>query len=442
MLTVLVVWVCVLTTGVTGQPGVIRQQQGSNKDFICELDPSLSRECDHLIHEPAPDGLFWKDGYTKDPDYYDIMKMQPPTLLESYRSPCWYERISSPDVYANNTYLIRRSGPTMNGVAQKRFEYLSEKWSERLARGSSFRLRCLPYLWIIGETKCGTTDLFDKVILHPDIEPGFFKEGHWFSGWRKFGGPVRDFIDSFDIAAERVRQQVRFDSVTRTFHHNVLTIDGSAPTLWGPMQWAEQPDNEGKNVPEFINAHYIRHMIPDARFLVTVRNPTDRLYSHYLYFPRDSYTQEFFHDLVQTCISVFNECIQERSVRECLYDKTMIKKMGIEFKNGFYFQPLMDWFEVYPREKFHIVRLEDFSANRLEELNRIYQFLDLDPLTVPIETEGNINAGKAVNAGGKIDEVGPMWDSTRQILNDFFRPYNQKLAEILGDDRFLWDDHQ
>ena len=29
-----------------------------------------------------------------------------------------------------------------------------------------------------------------------------------------------------------------------------------------------------------------------------------------------------------------------------------------------------------------------------------------------------------------------MWPETRRMLDDFYRPYNVKLAELLGDDRF------
>ncbi len=39
-------------------------------------------------------------------------------------------------------------------------------------------------------------------------------------------------------------------------------------------------------------------------------------------------------------------------------------------------------------------------------------------------------------ARGKTREA--MWDSTRTILADFYRPFNERLATKLGDDRWLW----
>ena len=54
-----------------------------------------------------------------------------------------------------------------------------------------------------------------------------------------------------------------------------------------------------------------------------------RLYSHYLYFERAEYSAELFDELVDKCISTFYNCTTQRSVRECLYDNSMIDKMGV-----------------------------------------------------------------------------------------------------------------
>ena len=32
----------------------------------------------------------------------------------------------------------------------------------------------------------------------------------------------------------------------------------------------------------------------------------------------------------------------------------------------------------------------------------------------------------------------PMWDKTKEILNQFYAAYNEKLATMLNDVRFLW----
>lgn len=32
-----------------------------------------------------------------------------------------------------------------------------------------------------------------------------------------------------------------------------------------------------------------------------------------------------------------------------------------------------------------------------------------------------------------------MLNETRQLLNEFYEPYNQELADIMDDDQFLWE---
>lgn len=34
--------------------------------------------------------------------------------------------------------------------------------------------------------------------------------------------------------------------------------------------------------------------------------------------------------------------------------------------------------------------------------------------------------------------VGAMWNVTRVILDNFYRPFNEEIAQLLDDDRFLW----
>jgi hypothetical protein len=42
-------------------------------------------------------------------------------------------------------------------------------------------LACLPYAYILGQPKCGTTDLFDRLRRHPDIRMPRQKEVRWFT---------------------------------------------------------------------------------------------------------------------------------------------------------------------------------------------------------------------------------------------------------------------
>lgn len=36
--------------------------------------------------------------------------------------------------------------------------------------------------------------------------------------------------------------------------------------------------------------------------------------------------------------------------------------------------------------------------------------------------------------------LGPMLNETKTLLDNFYRPFNQRLAELLGDGTFLWQE--
>lgn len=44
-----------------------------------------------------------------------------------------------------------------------------------------------------------------------------------------------------------------------------------------------------------------------------------------------------------------------------------------------------------------------------------------------------------MNKANAQSNIKPMWKKTRDLLDEFFRPYNGMLARLLGDERFLWN---
>ena len=71
---------------------------------------------------------------------------------------------------------------------------MTSVFRQRRDDGVPFRMRCLPYFYIIGPQKTGTTDLFGSLIAHPNIEAAYAKEPHWWS---------RSRLCKFNHAAEK-----------------------------------------------------------------------------------------------------------------------------------------------------------------------------------------------------------------------------------------------
>ncbi len=102
----------------------------------------------------------------------------PMKYLKEFKNPCWVTSLSSAYPY-DNVQLINNQEyyPGFRAESAGRdFEEMRILYSNRLAHGESWRMRCAPYLYIVGVTKSGTTDLFANLIEHPDIVPGTYKE--------------------------------------------------------------------------------------------------------------------------------------------------------------------------------------------------------------------------------------------------------------------------
>ena len=47
--------------------------------------------------------------------------------------------------------------------------------------GATYQVRCLPLVYLIGVTKSGTTDLYDSIVMHPDVVMPAMKEPMWWN---------------------------------------------------------------------------------------------------------------------------------------------------------------------------------------------------------------------------------------------------------------------
>ncbi|KAL8616604.1 hypothetical protein ACOMHN_036636 [Nucella lapillus] len=422
------------------------------------------------------------------------MNVQPPIhFLPNYRNPCWYEdlpptpttstttttttapnRTLSDEVPANPYYshnLFACFSHTMRQLFQEiTHEYVERQKAaavaedgeekEEAGRGGLRRLRCLPYFYIAGMPKSGSTDLFHKVMQHPEVVRPPVKEPHWWSK-NRFGLrlnyssaiSLRDYIDLFDNAALQIENRRHFDDDVnddvswsqgrddvRTEYHPAVTGDASASTFWNNDEWWRLPENCGLTEPRFTNAHHIRRLTPSTRVIVILRNPTDRLFSDYLYFTKINKSAASFHQEVVQSIEKMRDCMATQTLRACIYDKQVANgKAKVRLRVGVYHIYLSEWLRVFPPDQILVLRTEDYSRDLRHHLRQIFRFLKLRPLR---RDEGNavIHLPIANKRRLKDRDVGPMWDQTRQTLHEFYQPHNHQLARLLRDPRFLWND--
>ncbi|HXE80083.1 MAG TPA: sulfotransferase [Vicinamibacterales bacterium] len=177
----------------------------------------------------------------------------------------------------------------------------------------------LPNLVVIGAQKCGTTSLHYYLSAHPQISMSSDKELDFFIeelNWRR---GLEWYASHFNPAAA-----VRGESSP---NYTALHL---FPGVAGRMQ----------------------RVIPDARLIFVVRDPVDRLVSHWVH----SYAKG-------------NE---SRLMHEVLEDDRYLSRSR-------YAMQLRPFLDAFPRERILILEMDDLKHHRHETMRAVYEFLGVDP---------------------------------------------------------------
>ncbi|XP_046566223.1 carbohydrate sulfotransferase 15-like [Haliotis rubra] len=303
-------------------------------------------------------------------------------------------------------------------------------------------IQCLPYFHLIGSDKCGSTDLFNRITHHPDVETctcTLGKESSYWS-WRRYGffhkrmndrhQTFSDYIDVFREASVKIKAH------TVNGYHSEIVGDGTPMDFWDFRGWTRIPQNRGLKEPLVLTPHLMRHVYKHMKFLLIFRNPIDRLYSDY-FFMNYGHSPESFHDHVILSIRMMENCIRDNSLRTCMFSWKMYHQLPTRLHIGCYSVFLKEWLAVFPREDFLILKTEDYKIDALGTLRDVFNFLLLPPLN---ETAmDNLTELKRRHETKSKKRAPAMKNITRTILHEFYAEYNKELAFILQDDRFLWE---
>ncbi|XP_011683798.2 carbohydrate sulfotransferase 15 isoform X2 [Strongylocentrotus purpuratus] len=293
-------------------------------------------------------------------------------------------------------------------------------------------LKCWPYFYLLGMPKCGTTDLWSKITMHPDVR-NTVKEPHWWTRARLSTGNLAGY-------ASRSNKMVQQFKLHPSMKSRLIIGDGSASTFWDNHSW-DRWDGKRYEGPKYVTADVINAAQPDAKLIVILRNPVDRLYSAYLYFNRkNKVSVDRFHKAIVEVIDRFNTCLQTMSFRGCTYSMERIQN---KFPSptrpyvGLYAVYVRDWFRVYPRDQLKIMTLEDWHVNCTGLLPEVFDFLNLEKKsgkTIAQFCEKKLQNGNKF----RLHAIGDMLPKTRKLLEDFYEGPNKELSLLLGDDKYLW----
>jgi len=292
----------------------------------------------------------------------------------------------------------------------------------------SFETPRYPNVFLIGAAKAASASLAKALAQHPEVylphtkEPDFFcVDSHYELGLDQF---IRDY---YPEATEPVR------------------IDASVSYLVSKQAPKRIAESLGTEAP---------------RFIVILREPTERAYSHYWWFRAAGFEK-----------ATFEESLEADELR--VNRRWANRYMQSHIEGSRYGTHLDRWTSTFPKDSFLFFRFEDLTASPAASLDRAFRFIGVDPAFGPM-TIGRENyrrnprrsAVRLVSAipesfkrpfrrvigQRRLDlmvgslrplsigetEIPPMDPATRERLRALLRPEVERTAQITGLDLSGW----
>jgi len=282
----------------------------------------------------------------------------------------------------------------------KKQQKIASSLYQKYCRMTGF-LHTLPDFLIIGFVKCGTTSLYEYLLQHPDIYSPTGKE-----------------IDYFDRLYSRKIDwyKVNFPLKTKKFYVKNIV---------------EKNFLSGEATPRYIEHPHaltrIKKVIPKAKFIVLLRNPVNRAYSHYNQNVDNQYEYLSFDKAIEKENHRIKNRYEKMEKNENFYSWDYDLFGYVE--HGIYMNKLERWLKVFPREQFLILQTEEFLKNPSLVYNNVLHFLNLprwEPLEYKLYKKREYKQPK-------------MNPEIKKKLIEFYKPYNEKLYKLL-ETRFDWNE--
>jgi hypothetical protein len=304
-------------------------------------------------------------------------------------------RLEPPLVRSRGAALRSRVLRALPDWARTRGVVVRRRWRHLTAPA-----RVLPQFVVIGAQKGGTSSLYNYLTAHPAVVRAATKEIHYFDlnyhlgeNWYRGHFPTRR----------------RIARIGHRLGVHALTGEASPYYLFHPR------------VPGRVKA-----LLPDARFIVVLRDPIERAVSHHNHEVIDGYETL---DLVAAIDAEPRRLAGEvkRLATSDRHNASFSHQHQSYLSRGQYAEQLERWFALFPRERFLIIESRELFDNPAAVTARAFEFLGLPPC----DSLSYDIAGARPHAN--------LDPELRRRLTEHFAPHNQRLDELLGA-RLGWED--
>lgn len=251
----------------------------------------------------------------------------------------------------------------------------------------------LPTFVIAGAQKCGTSSLVATLRRHPQVHMSRPKELHYFDRNRDKG------LDHYASLFEPKGKQIAWGEASPTY------------------------------IYEEVSRHAMCDGLPDAKFVVILRDPAKRAYSHFWHSKRlDFETVETFEE----ALDLEPERMQSDDRRHRMRFSYMDR--------GHYVDQVSDLVDRHGADKVQVLLLDDLASDRVPTLERLMTFIGVDPSHASTIKEQHTNKYRVGERGNQtVVSYPPMPTETRARLVEHFQPWNDRLAAWLGRDLSAWN---
>ncbi|MEN8242246.1 MAG: sulfotransferase [Chloroflexota bacterium] len=275
----------------------------------------------------------------------------------------------------------------------------------------------LPNFIILGSQKAGTTSTYEVFKLHPEIFMPAKKELNYFFHQAEYAKGTKYYQNYFTAAQA-----------------NAIAVGEASP---GYICHPEAPRR-------------IHRLLPEAKLIVTVRNPIARAYSQFWDNRRSLSESLSFPEVIEQAL-------------EPTYQPG---RLGY-FSRGTYMQYIQRYLDLFPAENLLVLPFEDLQDDPQGFYRKCFEFLGVDPdFTCPEMSQAANPAAVWDNSlyrwffehphrarwlpaklrrftfwGKRVPyQYPPMDAESKARLVDFYQPWNQRLGEFLERNLSTWNE--
>ncbi len=225
-----------------------------------------------------------------------------------------------------------------------------------------------PNFFFIGGMRCGSTSINQMLEQHPGIYMSPVKEPYYYhvEGYRRLD--AADAPDPQEIKALEAGGRFRTSEAYRSLFDGVKgqqVIGESSIYLY-----------HGHAIPA------IKADCPDARILVSLRDPVDRIFSEYQYRLRVGNETGSFADFIETHTRAFRETPGQDPISVSYLNKGLQSRL------------LAPWLEEFGPDRIKIVLFDDLNAAPEQTMSGVFDWLGLEeghnPSVIHAEQGGRI----------------------------------------------------